>query len=276
MTESVISLPVLNDTTGSGKAESLTLRIERDLCYGSAHEVVAAVAYLIARSPSEVVIEIGQINSVDSSGLRALLAARSLCAGAGVGFRLDKVSDCVLRIVQMSGLASLFGLRELDAPPAVNRDGLCLGSAVWKTCEHVAASDPALIAVLRDRITSAALEAGADGETLCDIKIAIGEALTNAYRHGSPRKGASRIQVRCMTCSSAIVVEIEDEGTPFDPNGIPDPDPRMLKDHGMGIFLMRQAMDIVEFRSNCPGNRIRMVKWLTSGSGDEPTPRVSR
>lgn len=263
MAESVVSLPKLDDTGLSGQGQTLTLRIERDLCYECAHEVVAAVQYLAQRSPSEIVVEIGKVNSVDSSGLRALLAGRNLCAQAGVGFRLDKISDCVIRIVEMSGLSRLLGLPEPDFSKKIVRDGLCLGPAVWKTYEHVAASDPSLIAVLRERITIAAEDAGADSETLCDIKIAVGEALTNAYRHGSPRKGVNKIQVRCMTCTSAVVVEIEDEGTPFDPNRTPEPDPSKLKDHGMGLYLMRQAMDIVEFRFNCPGNRIRMVRWLT-------------
>lgn len=263
MGESVVSLPVLDDAARSGEAGKLTLRIERDLCYECAHEVVAAVRYLIARCPAEIVVEIGKVNSVDSSGLRALVSSHNLCERAGIEFRLDKMSDCVVRIVQMSGLSRFFGLPEPEAPAGISRDGVCLGPAIWKTQEHVATSEASLIAVLRERITKAAEEAGADREALCDIKIAIGEALTNAYRHGSPVKGVSTIQVRCMTCSAAFVVEIEDEGAPFDPSHTPEPDPRLLKDHGMGIYLMRKAMDVVEFKFNCPGNRVRMVKWLT-------------
>jgi anti-anti-sigma factor len=261
--QSVVSLPKLNEAAGDGEGRTLTLRIERDLCYESAHEVVAAVRYLLARSPSEIVVEIGNVNSVDSTGLRTLLVARDLCEEAGVDFRLDKMSDCVARIVHMSGLGRLLGLPEREVSDKTARRGVCLGAAKWKTWEHVAASDAALIAVLRDKATMAAEDAGARGTTLCDIKIAVGEALTNAYRHGSPTKGASKILVRCVTCSAAFVVEVEDEGEPFDPSGTPEPDPRTLKDHGMGIFLMRQAMDVVEFKSNCPGNRVRMVKWLT-------------
>ncbi len=262
MAESVLTLPIL-DSTPSDRTETLTLRIERDICYESAHEVVAAVQYLAQRMPAEIVVEIGQVNSVDSSGLRALLAARNFCDQAGIGFRLDKISDYVARVVAMSGLSRILGLPETDLKSRTSKDGLCLGPAVWKSYEHVAASDPALIAVLRDRVTLAAEEAGADAETICDIKIAVGEALTNAYRHGSRKKGTDKIQVRCMTCRSAFVVEIEDEGQPFDPNATPTPDPRKLKDHGMGIYLMRQAMDIVEFTFNCPGSKVRMVKWLT-------------
>lgn len=257
-----VSLPELTGETRTGEARSLTLRIERDLCYERAHEVVAAVEYLLARSPSEIVVEIGNVNTIDSSGLRALVTAGDLCKRAGVDFRLDKMPEVVARIVRISGLGELLGVDEPDVAQAAQRGGVKLGSTTWKTWEHVAASDPALIAVLRDKVTAAAEQAGARGDTLCDIKIAVGEALSNAYRHGSPAKGLSKIVVRCMTCAAAVVVEIEDEGEPFEPDSTPEPDPRRPRDHGMGIYLMRQAMDVVEFESNCPGNRVRIVKWL--------------
>jgi anti-anti-sigma factor len=260
--DNAVSLSELDRETMTDDRQSLTLRIERDLCYECAHEVVAAVEYLLARSPSEIVVEIGKVNMIDSSGLRALLTAGDMCRQAEVNFRLDKMSDCVARIVHISGLGGLLGLPEPDVSQAVARGGVCLGPTTWKTWEHVAASDPALVAVLRDKVTTAAEDAGARGETLCDIKIAVGEALSNAYRHGSPVKGSNRIVVRCMTCSAAVVVEVEDEGHPFNPEDTPKPDPSKLRDHGMGIYLMRQAMDVVEFASNCPGNRVRIVKWL--------------
>jgi anti-anti-sigma factor len=259
---SAVSLPKLDEPTAGGERRALTLRIERDLCYDCAHEVEAAVRYLVVRSPAEIVVELGDVNLVDSSGLRALLAARDICGQAGVGFRLDKMSDYVTRIVRLSRLGALLGLPEPEAPDTFGPHGVCLGATTWKTWEHVAASDPALIAVLRDKVTTAAQEAGACGQVLCDIGIAVGEALSNAYRHGSRAKSESRILVRCMTCSAAVVVEIEDEGEPFNPSDTPEPDPRNLKDHGMGIYLMRRAMDVVEFASNRPGNQVRMVKWL--------------
>ncbi len=124
-----------------------------------------------------------------------------------------------------------------------------------KTYEYVVASESSMISVLRNKACDAAIEAGAHGDDLCDIQIAVGEALTNAYRHGSPNKDINKIAMRCIICSNAYVVEIEDEGEPFDPHSTSEPDPKMLRDHGMGIYLMRQAMDEVEFTIGAPGNK---------------------
>jgi anti-sigma regulatory factor (Ser/Thr protein kinase) len=68
-----------------------------------------------------------------------------------------------------------------------------------------------------------------------------------------------------MSCPESLAVEVRDEGPPFDADAVDDPDPAKMRDHGMGIYLMRQAMDVVEFRSGCPGNMVRMIKWLDPG-----------
>ena len=60
-------------------------------------------------------------------------------------------------------------------------------------------------------------------DAMCDIQIAVGEALTNAYRHGSPEKGKSRIGLKCSVCDKVIVLEVQDEGEPFDSGAVADP-----------------------------------------------------
>ncbi|MGC8862163.1 MAG: ATP-binding protein [Armatimonadota bacterium] len=146
--------------------------------------------------------------------------------------------------------------------PAEDPSSLAEQAGGWKTREYDVVSDPAVVSTVRQKVMGAALEAGARGDTLCDIQIAVGEALSNAYKHGSPHKGVSRIKVRCMSCRGALVVEVQDEGSPFDPDCTSAPHPHTMRDHGLGIYLMREAMDVVEFQCNCPGNRVRMIKWL--------------
>lgn len=263
MNPSIISQLEPADSGQEASERPHRIKINSDICYNNAHQVVEAVREAISRAPGRLIIKLGEVSMMDSSGLRALLQSRRLCEQAGIALELADVSDCVARVISMSGFEQTFGLeRARIRPPARERPESHAEFTGWKTFEHVAASDPLLIAVLRDRVSKAAMEAGASGETLCDIKIAVGEALTNAYKHGSPNKGADKIRLRCIVCPQAVVVEIEDDGEPFDPDATTIPDPKQMRDHGMGIFLMRQTMDVVEFRSDCPGNRVRMIKWL--------------
>lgn len=241
------------------------MRFAVGLCYENADEVVEAVRDAMSRSRDRIVsVDLSEAPLIDSSGLRALLQARRMCEEAGGCMRIGPLSEAAARVIAMSGLGDALGVA--SAPPVDPRvhpePDLDEREEHWEVNEYMATSEPYVISELREKVTAAARKAGAEGDALCDIQIAVGEALTNAYRHGSPNKGASKISMRCMTCSKAVVVEIADEGGWFDPNVGGDHDPKRMRDHGMGIYLMRQAMDVVEFSSDCPGNRVRMIKWL--------------
>lgn len=247
------------------------MKISVDLCYEDAPQLVDAVRSHLSCGRERVTLDLGEVRAMDSSGLRALIQASRLCEESGAVFELGPISACAARVIRMSGLAELFGLQELRVctePEQAHTVGRPVFTG-WRTYEHVVDSDPSLIAVLREQVAEAAMEAGAASDVLCDIRIAVGEALTNAYKHGSVNKGVDKISLRCMTCPQALVVEIRDEGKPFDPSKNSRPDPRRMRDHGMGIYLMKQAMDVVEFRTRCPGNRVRMIKWLRPDVEDQ-------
>lgn len=253
----------MSDTTASlEESQTLIVRVEQnELTYQSAGDILVAVQSMAARNPRSIVVDIGGVGTIDSSGLRILLNCARLCESKGILFRLDNASRCVVRMVALSGLSQFFGLPQEDIVRVTCQQNVDLKDANWTTVEHVALSESSVI--LRDRIIDAAVKAGVVEERLCDIMIAIGEALSNAYQHGSPCKKSSSIRVKCMSCERAFVVEIEDQGEEFDPDTIPEPD--LEQDHGRGIHIIREAMDVVEYSFNHPGNRVRMVKWLQSG-----------
>ena len=254
----------LRDATSKSEEASGAVDVPVDLCYGSTSQLIEAVRGLLSSRPEQIALNMSAVRTMDSSGLKALLEAHKLCEAAGVALAVGPISECAARVLKMSRFDQLFGLeavvvRTEKGPQRTSVHGVYTD---WHTVEHVADSDPSLIATLRENAARVAADAGATEVMLCDIRMAVGEALTNAYKHGSPKKGRSKISVTCMSCPEALVVEVRDEGKPFDPDAVPTPDPKTMQDHGMGIFLMRQAMDVVEFSSNCPGNRVRMIKWL--------------
>lgn len=242
--------------------KSARLVIQDDFSQVSADVLASSVQSIIADCPNEIIVDVGKIDVIDSSGLRALLVAAQRCSAAGIGFRLENVSACVARIAGISGLSEILGLSECDVPKISIKHDIDLRQENWKTQQFVAESSAQMVGEMRDKIVAQAREAGASGIKLCDIKIAIGEAIANAFRHGSTDSGINLIRVKCRTCKEAFWVEIEDEGETFDPDSVPEPDPNTLKDHGMGIYIMRHTMDVVEYSFNHPGNRVRMVKWL--------------
>jgi serine/threonine-protein kinase RsbW len=61
------------------------------------------------------------------------------------------------------------------------------------------------------------------------------------------------------------MISVIDEGEGFDHSRLPNPlDPtNILKDHGRGVYIIRQYMDDVSF--NARGNRILAIKYPRGG-----------
>ncbi|MGE0028572.1 MAG: STAS domain-containing protein [Thermoleophilia bacterium] len=59
-----------------------------------------------------VVIDLGSVGFMDSSGLRSLLEARQRCREAGRGFAIARPSEAVLRVLELVDLTSEFEVVE--------------------------------------------------------------------------------------------------------------------------------------------------------------------
>jgi anti-sigma B factor antagonist len=73
------------------------------------------IAALPAEGDGPVVLDLGSVAFMDSSGLRALLEARQACMDAGRAFALARPSPAVLRVLELVDLGQAFEV--LEAPP---------------------------------------------------------------------------------------------------------------------------------------------------------------
>lgn len=94
------------------------------------------------------------------------------------------------------------------------------------------------------------------------IKLALEEAVTNAFRHGNKQDPDKHITVRYEIDEIKIIIEIEDEGTGFEPAEVPDPTlPEYIdRPHGRGIMLMRAYLDTVEYIKGGCAVRLEMFR----------------
>lgn len=90
------------------------------------------------------------------------------------------------------------------------------------------------------------------------VRLAIEEALANAFRHGNKGDRRKHVRLVCQVDARQVRIEIEDQGEGFDPNAVPDPTaPENIElPCGRGIVLMRAYMSSVVFHP--PGNRVEM------------------
>ncbi|MCA9409623.1 MAG: ATP-binding protein [Candidatus Omnitrophica bacterium] len=102
-------------------------------------------------------------------------------------------------------------------------------------------------------------EAGYEENSSFAIRLALDEALVNAYKHGNAENPNKSLRIRYEIDEKKIDIEIEDEGAGFDQSQLMDPrsDERLKETSGRGIFLIRQFMSKTLF--NEYGNLIRFV-----------------
>jgi serine/threonine-protein kinase RsbW len=92
------------------------------------------------------------------------------------------------------------------------------------------------------------------------VRLALQEAVINAFRHGNRRDLRKRIFVRYLLTPVEVLLEVEDEGSGFDPDQVPDPltEPYRDRPSGSGLFLIRTYTSWVSF--NREGNRITFCR----------------
>jgi serine/threonine-protein kinase RsbW len=93
------------------------------------------------------------------------------------------------------------------------------------------------------------------------IVAAMHEAISNVIRHAHRDRPEARLQIACVLSDEAMVMEILDEGEPFDVDSVPRLDPVAMRLGGRGVYLMRRLMDELSSRPReGGGNILRMVK----------------
>jgi anti-sigma regulatory factor (Ser/Thr protein kinase) len=103
---------------------------------------------------------------------------------------------------------------------------------------------------------------GLHPQRLMQLELAVEEAVVNIclYAYEVP---PGELIVRVGSAEDQFVVELIDEGVPFDPLGVDEPDLRAPAGErqvgGLGIFLVRRVMDEVAYRRDGASNILRLV-----------------
>ena len=123
-------------------------------------------------------------------------------------------------------------------------------------------SDIRYIRKTSNKIMRSLKRSAVDESTLFDIKLCVEEALRNAMVHGNRSDKGLVVKVSYRIDKDRFEAVVEDEGSGFDPEKVPDPtvEENMLKYGGRGVYLIKRLMDEVEY--NDRGNRVKMVKYI--------------
>jgi stage II sporulation protein AA (anti-sigma F factor antagonist) len=218
---------------------------------------------------TNIVLDLTDVVYADSSALGLLVWLDHQLVPLGGRLVLAGANPDVRRILELSGLMNVASSIATSSDVAGALEGLELGDQpselLWQERFEMEASVDNLGAT-RERASELIAPLGFADTALFDIKVALGEALANAVRHGSSDPTTAAVGVAIEAYEDRVVLEVTDQGCGFD--GLPATSDDLYAPGGRGIMFMRALMDRVEFETpEVGGTVVRLVKHRAAGQG---------
>jgi anti-sigma regulatory factor (Ser/Thr protein kinase) len=128
-------------------------------------------------------------------------------------------------------------------------------------------NDLAALAALAERVEGFGAAQRLPASVVNALNVVLDEAVSNAINHGYDAGVHGEISVRLRRAPDDVLLEIEDDGRPFDPLQAPPPDLSLPLERrpigGLGVHLIRNLMDEVSYARVGGRNVLKMVKHLS-------------
>ncbi len=240
------------------------VHLDGDLDFSGVPELRAGIDSSIEAGCTSVVMDFTEVDYADSSALGLLVwvdkrlqshAGRLVVAGA---------SGNVSRVLELSGLIGVAPCVTAAASVEDAIGGLEMladaGRPLWVQSFEAPAALQGM-SEMRSRVVGLIAPLGMPEAGLFDVKVAVGEALANAVRHGSPSGERDVIGIEVRAYSDRVEVRVSDHGEGFSGDAVCTTD--VYAPSGRGVLFMRALMDRVEFeRCEGAGTVVRLVKRL--------------
>lgn len=122
--------------------------------------------------------------------------------------------------------------------------------------------DLAQMAQFAERVGAFLEELGVPSKEVYAVQLILEELITNIINHAHDDGEVHDIGLRVAAETSQLIVEIEDDGRPFDPLSIPEADvhaPIQDRPIGkLGLHLVRQMADSMEYSRSGNKNRVQV------------------
>ncbi len=96
-----------------------------------------------------------------------------------------------------------------------------------------------------------------------ELLLAVEEVYVNIVKYTYP-ESLGKVTIHCRIDKDSLILKIKDEGIPFNPLQLPEPDLvsclKKRKVGGLGVFLMRKFVDNVKYEKQGKYNVLTLVK----------------
>jgi len=120
-------------------------------------------------------------------------------------------------------------------------------------------SAPEYVGIVRHAVEGLARRMAFDNGQIEDLKLAVGEACTNAVKHGCPNGNGHNVVIRCIVLLDGLQIEVTNSVVSCRLPNVPAK-PNLDKEGGLGLFLIHQLVDEVDFVWDTDTAKVRMLK----------------
>ena len=132
------------------------------------------------------------------------------------------------------------------------------------TRKLVLPNDIATIPQLNEFIDTVAEEVGLDMSLTMSLNLAIEEAVVNVMDYAYPEGQRGDVDIEVTADQQWLTFVISDTGIAFDPTAKEDVDTTLSAEErpigGLGIFLVRQLMDVIDYKREGDKNVLTLRK----------------
>ncbi len=248
---------------------SCVVRLSGDIDMAMVPELRRDLSVAIEGGCAHLVLDLSDVVYADSSALGLLVWLDHQLRPSGGRMVLASANRDITRILELSGLVTVASSLTMSPNVEGALEGLALSiepaEELWRRELEMQAS-VAKLGAMREEVCQLIKPLGFAESAVFDIRVALGEALANAVRHGSPADGQANVHVRVIAYDDRVVLEIIDFGAGFD--GTPTQSSDVYAPGGRGVTFMRALTDRVDFeKPEGGGTLVRLVKHRAGGQG---------
>ena len=217
---------------------------------------------LVAQGHRSIVVNLASVDYIDSSGLATLISLYRRLRAAGGQLMLVNVSERIMRALRQARMSEFIPTMGAQA---LRHDKIQAAPAETPRMVRTLAvpCDASRMSETRRAVGELLESLDLPRDMVFDLTLALGEALGNAFDHGSGETGEGRVTVTVSLYNDRIVMEVTDCGCgcSFE-DGDELPEPTETRGRGIRLMLMLADAISIEPKKSGHGTSVRLVKMI--------------